>query len=357
MKICFLADGGSIHTKKWVEYFRDNGHKVNLITFRVNETEKINGVEIIKVKSLLPFSRLNYILSLNYIKKLIWKISPDILHSHYLTSYGFIGAFSGFKPFVVSIWGSDITVTPKKSFVFKYLTKWTTKKADIITVSSKFLFKELLNLIDKEAEIIPFGVDTNVFNYKYKTRDKNFKIGITKSLEDWYGHYYLILAFKKLSEKYKNLKLLIAGDGSKRGYLEELVKSLNLEEKVKFFGYISNIDLPKFLNKLDVFVMPSLLESFGVSAIESLAVGVPVVASNVGGIPEIVIDGKTGFLVESKNVNEIVNAVNKLLLNPYLREKMSKKGRGFVEKKYNFNKIAQKMELLYKRLVNKDLKI
>ncbi len=131
MKICYLADARSGHTKRWVEYFaKDN--EVDLITFDyatkdgtfITETDYIKmGVRVHKISKKMP----NLLLAPIIVRRLIRKIEPDVLHAHYATHYGFCGAFSGFHPFVLSVWGSDVLIDPDKSMILKLMVKTALK--------------------------------------------------------------------------------------------------------------------------------------------------------------------------------------------------------------------------------------
>lgn len=120
MKICYFADAQSIHTERWVKWFVKRGHEVHLISFKKAKIENVNFHYIGPLKSVPYFSILCspilFLLFLKFrtIRKLIKEIDPDIVHGHYLTEHGFLAAASGFKPLVVSAWGSDVLINMKK---------------------------------------------------------------------------------------------------------------------------------------------------------------------------------------------------------------------------------------------------
>ena len=128
-----------------------------------------------------------------------------------------------------------------------------------------------------------------------------------------------------------------------------LAGRLNLESKTRFCGYIEHEDIPAFFSGLDIFVMPSISdgESFGVAALEASATGLPVVASRVGGVPEVIDDGVTGFLVERGNVVQLADAICKLIPNAGLRRTMGLAGRKLVESRYDWQDNLEEMQNLY----------
>ena len=133
------------------------------------------------------------------------------------------------------------------------------------------------------------------------------------------------------------------------------ITNQRLDKNIKFFGHVSYSKIPEILEDIDLFVMPSICESFGVAAIEAQAMGIPVIASMSGGIPEAIVHNKTGTLVEAKNVEKLEESIIKLIKNPKLRKKMGKAGRQFVLSKYDLQKNVVRMENIYQSLLDKNL--
>jgi len=348
MKICFLAPANSIHTQRWTEYFDKKGHEIHLISFHFAE---IQGVHVHYLAApLKPF----YLLHIPRIKSLLKKIKPDILHAHYASSYGFVAAALDFHPFVVSVWGSDITTFSKKSLIHRHLIKYVLKKADRVTVTSWFLHSMVMNLVpvNEKISVIPFGIETKKFKprseYSY---DRETIIGSTKALFPQYGTEYLIKAFSLVESKYGDVRLVLIGGGSLRDSLRKLTGKLKISEKVDFIDQVPHFEIPDYLRKIDIFVVPSIKESFGVAALEASACEIPVIASNTGGLPEVVLHNKTGFLVPPKDHRSLAAAIAELIENPSLRKKFGEEGRKFVSRSYDWVENSQSMDQLYHDLL------
>jgi glycosyltransferase involved in cell wall biosynthesis len=146
------------------------------------------------------------------------------------------------------------------------------------------------------------------------------------------------------------LCLYIAGSGPEENKLKELVKELNIEENVNFLGYISGIKKYSYYKSADVCVFPSIYEAFGIVLLEAMACGKPVVASNVGGIPFVVEEGKTGLLFESGNVEDLADKIVTILKDEELREKMGEAGRERA-KEFTWDKIAERTVEVYKEIL------
>lgn len=364
MKVIFIGNIKSIHLQRWVDYFQSKSYQVKVVsTVRTSykNVEIIGGRQLFRNNpivfylSRIPF--VGFIPRIIAIRKFLAKEKPNILHIHNIggTYFSTDFALAGYKPLVISVWGSDVVAIVDKPSLRRIKRKWALGKATVITATSEFLAKKTMQFVpNKKIEVIPFGIDLNVFNpEKVKTTKKKGEIviGFVKHLEKSYGADTLIKAFSLAEKKTPNSSLWLVGGGTQEGDLRALVKRLNLQKKIKFVGAVPNNEVPNYLASFDIFVMPSMVEeAFGVSALEAEAMEVPVVASNTGGVPEVVKDGETGLLVESKNPKALADAVTKLIGNGGLRKEMGKKGREFVLKNYDLNKNAEKMNELYSKL-------
>jgi glycosyltransferase involved in cell wall biosynthesis len=367
MKVLFLADSDSPHTTRWAKSVMEMNIEVGIFSIhKPNHKLYLDHAEILVSSLNAPrqlqtrgeanFSKLIYLSSIRKVRKLIKDFKPDILHAHYASSYGLIGAMSGFQPYIISVWGSDIFSFPHHSIIHKSILKFNLARAYRILSTSLALKRETAKYTKKEILITPFGVDTNKF-YPQKVKsifdDSSIVVGTIKTLEKRYGVEYLIKAFSTIRKQYpdKSLKLLIVGQGTLREFLENLVKRLGIEDDTIFTGFVQNNEIQKYHNIIDIFIVASLEESFGVAALEASSCGNPVVASNVGGLPEVVDQNKTGFLVEKENPDSIAEAIGKLIESPNLRSDMGKKGRQKVIDEYDWNNSVSKLISIYNSIL------
>jgi glycosyltransferase involved in cell wall biosynthesis len=213
---------------------------------------------------------------------------------------------------------------------------------------------------DKNITVTPFGIDLNVFKKEKISREKlspfkdsDIVVGTVKLLEKKYGINFLIEAFSHLSEKYPEipLKLLIVGDGNERKPLEKMVENLDLKDKVHFTGMVSHLQVSQYHKIIDIFAALSEEESFGVAIVEAGACEKPVVVSDAGGLPEVVDDGVTGFVVERKNSYAASKALEILVLDEELRVRMGVAGRKRVEKLYKWKDNVDMMVDIYKNIL------
>ena len=362
MRILLAGDGGSAHIQKWVLSLAAKGAEIGLFSlhhFNESVYGSFKNITILNNPSQKNarsvFTKLNYLTNSGLLKKQIALYKPDVLHSHYATSYGMLGAKTNFKPYIVSVWGSDVYDFPKTSALHKNLVKRVLAKADVICSTSHCMKTETLKYTHSPIEIIPFGVDLSVFKPSAEiSSNKEITFGIIKSLEKKYGIDFLIKAFTEVLKKHKNVKLKIVGEGSRKLEYQKLCKELHIEDKVEFVGKVPHDEVIKFHHQIDVFVCLSTLdsESFGVSLVEAMACGKPVVASDVAGFKEVIDNEANGILVTKNSYKEAAEAMCFYIENPEKAIEKGKKANQRVKKLYDWNKNVDLMLNVYKRFTN-----
>lgn len=370
MRVLLLSDAYSIHTIKWAKSLSERNIAICIFSLSINENDypyedncniSVFSYEDNNTKSRESnFSKLSYLKSLSYLKKVVEDFKPDIVHAHYASSYGMLGALLDFHPYIISVWGSDVFDFPNITFLHNLALKYNLSKADKILSTSNVMAIETKKYTNKDVVVTPFGIDLEKFKpleVDSLFSEDDIVIGTIKTLEEKYGIEYLIRAFAIVKRRHRELplKLLIVGDGSLRNKLEELTINLGIAEDAIFTGKIKHDLVPKYANMLSVSVSVSVSnsESFGVAIIEASACGIPVVVSNVGGLPEVVEDTVTGYVVPVRNPEETADAIEKLILDDELKARMGKAGRERVKQLYDWNKNVDQMISIYKEIVRK----
>jgi len=350
IKICYLADINSSHTHKWLDYFVNKGYDIHVISLGEGQYEGVTvhslDVQDNVMKKISDKNKLEYLKKIKRVRSLIKEIKPDILHAHYASSYGLLGALANYHPYIISVWGSDIYDFPIKSPIHKFIIKYNLKKADHILSTSNVMKIETEKYTNKDIKVTPFGVDINKF-IPNRIEKEEIVIGTIKTLEEKYGVQYLIKAFKEVKERNKclKLKLRIGGRGSQESYLKELVKEFDIEEDVTFLGFVNPKDVIKEFQNFDIAVFPSTLdsESFGVAAVEAEACGTPIVVTDVGGLMESTKPNVTSLVAKKNSVEDLSEKIEILVKDKDLRLKMGTDARKFVEENYslenNFNDV------------------
>ena len=287
---------------------------------------------------------------------LLKKDQIDILHLHNSTAffYGVLaGKIAGVGRIIYTEHARDVAPNIKVRIMDKILSYMT----DRIVVVAEFLKQ---NLVKKEwidpvsIAIIYNGIDGDEFIREFD-RDAIFKelnialaakiIGIVARLDSIKNHRCLIKAMKKISSRLPDVILLVIGDGPLRGELEELAAAEQLQKNILFLG--TRNDIPQLLSMLDVFVLCSLSEGLPLTILEAMAAGKSIVATAVGGIPEVIDDGVDGIIVPSDDSDRLAGAISELLHDEGKRHDMGAKARIKFQEKFTIQDMVKKYEELY----------
>lgn len=367
MRICYIANASSIHTRRWVNYFARKGHQAHIITRWPGEGYS-EGVQLHLLSSLLPqhWKGSGYINTLSWlvqIRRLINQIKPDIIDAHYITVNGYLGALSGFRPLVLTAWGSDVLIGLKGSLPLRILVKYAVKKAEMVTCNSETVRQELIKFGVNPAKvrIIYQGIDTQKFSPQ---RDKGFKdrLGLqgrpvvisTRNFRPVCNVEMLIRAIPFVLEHSPQSSFIIAGDGEQREYLENLAGSLGCSENIRFVGRIAHDELPQYLASSDIYVSTSLSDSASLSLHEAMACELAPVVTNLSGNREWITDGENGFLVPVNDIQALANKIVYLLKNEEAGRKFGRLGRKIIQERAEYEREMERMEGLYQRIIAKD---
>ena len=312
LKICFLADGISIHTKRWCDYFNQQGHEIHLITFRNTKLDSAI-VHFIDVGDIsVSGGNWKTLLAVPKIRRLLNEIKPDIFHSHYATSYGITGALCFFKPYIVTTLGSDILISPQESIIIRLLLKFVFKRANWITTMAEHMKSVIIELGAKESKVsvVPFGIDINIFNANNRHLSKDtFVITSTRNFETVYNIPHLLKAVATIKKHIPNIQLNLIGDGSQRKALEQMVVDMNLKDCTTFYGKIPQLQIAEILNQSHLFISVSLSDGNNISLNEAMACGVLCIATDIAANKQWINDGENGFLVKIDAVDSLSNII------------------------------------------------
>lgn len=293
--------------------------------------------------------------------------SPDLIHAHWLIPQGLISILIKFitkKPVIISIHGTDV-------FAFgtgfmKNLNGWILSHADNVTVNS-FATAQVVISRYKVAniEVIPMGVDQSEFQpglrdvaLKTQLTGQDFFLLSVGRLVEQKGFQYIIRALPRLNSQAIRTKLVIIGDGPYKNQLINLTKTYRVTDQVIFLGSVSQDQISRYYASADIFIGPSLdlpgqaAESFGVVFLEALASGIPVIATNVGGIGDIIQDNLTGIVVPPADPDAIAAAVKNIIYHPNLVSRFRSTGLKIIKSKYTWVSVADSFSARYKTLTS-----
>lgn len=288
------------------------------------------------------------------------KIQFDIIHAHYAHPPGFVAVLLAKimkKPVLITCHGSDIHEYTEINYTNKLRKQrvlYAIKNATHLITVSHFLKRKIISLgiNDEKIEVIYNGKNKEFYpRNKVEVRrklglplDKKIilNVGVLTPIK---GTVYLINAFADLIKERDDLLLIIIGEGPLRSELENKARSLNLEQYVQFIGFVPNEELVFWFNAADLFVLPSLGEGFGIVIIEALSCGIPVVASNIGGIPEIINEDHLGILVPPENTKELSTGILQAINKKWNRNSLIERS-----KYYSWDNVAKLTSDVYEKI-------
>jgi glycosyltransferase involved in cell wall biosynthesis len=356
IKIAMVAPADNPHTKRFADAFLSLGYELKVVSY---ENGVIDGAEVY-VHSNVPEDVKGIRRKWEYFKDyakvrniLEW---ADVVFVNFIYNWRFNEVYRGLNNIIVLLWGSDITCrTDETAEQVKY-KKLILSLASKILAFSQFLASEAEIYLpeNKEIEVLRVGVDIDHYYPVKKTwaEDDPIIIGYAKGLNAKYGAEYLIKACDYLKQDGFNFRCRIAGGGDLEVPLKVLVNRLGLDDYVEFVGKLPYYAVADFMREIDIFVMPSVVqESYGVAVLEASATGIPVVASDVGGVSEVLWDDETGILVQSENPVELAIALKLLIANPDIRGCMGRQGRDFVKRNFPWNNTIKRLDEIFREVI------
>jgi len=362
MRICFLATARSIHSYRWIEYFSERSYEIFWIFLGPSRFGKVKNVRTYQLGSFFnkPLSILFNIMAL---RRIIKEIKPDILHAHYAGVNGILAALSGFHPFILSAWGSDIFIASKRRLSGS-LVKFSLSKADLILCNGKPLAEEMIRLKIQPSKIKFAYWSTDTQKFRPLPKDKKIREELKvfampmvislRSLEPHYNVETLVRALPIVLKEFPQVKFVIGGDGSERKKLEKMSKELKISDSIKFIGWIDYEDVPCYLNSADIYVSTSLSDGdLAQSTQQAMACQIPIITSDLAVNIERIRDGENGLIFPRKDYRSLAGRITQLLKDNNLRIKLGERGREIILRDLDFNKNMAKVEKIYYSLIEK----
>lgn len=368
--------GMEFYVQRLSEELVARGHEVTVFTSSNTanpSVAKVNGVRVFSLKQMTKVYNVPIVPSL--FGTIIQEEKPDIIHTHqYPVFFSDVAAATSWLrniPLLLHVHVVSEAKSTLSGFIsdiyYSTLGLRTLQTADTVVVPSLAYKTKLLKMHVKpeKIQVIPYGIDTKKFqnNIKgeaFKTRYNCHGSKVILSvgrLNYQKGFQYLIKAMPAVLKQIPNVKLIIVGEGEQLSYLRQLSKSFGVSESVIFTGAIDQAEIPNTYSAADVFVLPSLFESFGIALIEAQAAGKPVIGTRTGGAQEALVDGDTGFLVEPGDPKQLEAAIVRVLSDYNWAHKMGEKGKKFVEARFGIQTIVSSVTELYEKLVLDSLNV
>jgi glycosyltransferase involved in cell wall biosynthesis len=368
LRLCYISNPNSIHTQRWVGWFAKRGHSVCLLA-DVPPKEPWADVPVIDLSRYFHAPIIRFPVWAAWLRRFIGQWHPDVLHAHRVNSAGWLAAASGFHPYVITPWGSDVFIGPQRSWVARQLARYTLQHADKITTVSQAISDRVIELGAKDERLarVYIGVDLEIFTPRPATSqermDFRHRLSLSptaplvyspRAINPIYNQDIILQAIPGVLERLPEACFVFTAyniDPAYKQELDRLVEELHLGEAVRWLPAASRpLAMAERYRSSDVVVSVASSDGAPVSVIEAMACGKPVVCSDLTALREFVTPGETGWLVPVRQVEPLAGAILQALENTQMAAEYGRRAQQFVADTASLDAQMQRMEVIYYQL-------
>lgn len=347
MKIAYVANSETIHTRRWCEFFLSEGHDVNLFAFKKPAWECGTFHKLASLPLIGSTSSVRYFIAtvIPPLKRRIRALAPDILIGDFVTSYGVMAALADWHPLLITAHGSDVLVDYAASPFRSWRRVFVLEKADMINSRANHMTDAIAALgISREKILTVYNnVDTSQFSFAPRPASDPPVIVSNRMLNDYYRVDVLVRAMGPLAVMYPNIKCMIAGTGPEMNKLKMIAASSGLKHVIEFAGFIPHEAMPSFLKKGNIFVSVSATDGLPVSLLEAMSVGLIPVVSDIPANRELVVDGKNGYVATGDAPENLAQVVARAITERENWNEMISANRKYVEENADYQRSMRRI--------------
>lgn len=367
MKICFIVNANSPHARRWIEPVIETGYQVYIISYLPDPPEISGALEIIDLTKFVNLPKVRFAQWGFWLRRYLKEIQPDILHAHQIPGAGWLASMSGFKPMVITGWGSDILIEPQRSIFRRLLVKFVFHRSQALTVPSKLMYEAALKLRYPESclHLIPWGIEVDIFHPNLRNRDQVRKeLGIPgdaqvilspRRIHPICNQDTILEAFSQLAKDYPKAHLVFIDFRTiveTRNQLQAQIDHLGLAHRIHWLPpQETSHQMADLYRMADTVISVPSSEGYGFTAYEAMACGTPTILSNLPVFEGEVVNGVHARKVDAQDVSQTWKAMTELITDQKLREKLHHAGIVLALKKSTKNRNIL-TEKLYQDLKN-----
>ena len=385
LRICVVGDLDGVHTHRWLRWFVERGHEMHAVSYYqpqrpppgVTVHPLVSGsVSTTGPGGWRPAARRlaeaaspslwRLVNSLRYRRRglgsAVESVEPDVIHAHYVVEHGFYAALAGRRPLVVTAWGSDVLVAPRRSPLTQAIVRYTLRRADLVTSNNEYMAQRLVGLGAAPGKVALVVLGADAFFLEAPEASVNVRpagetpptVISVRSLDSrLYNVDVILRAMALVRKRVPDARLLVAGEGRLRAGLERLALRLGLEGAVTFLGYLDREALRDALASSHVYVSVPRSDGTAVSTLEAMAVGCFPIVSDLPSQEELVRDGESGFRVPVGDGRALAERIVEALKRPDLRHRALEPNRDLVRRRGLLEENMARMEELYRNVAVK----
>lgn len=365
MKLCIVGNPNTVHVRRWLRYFSPR-HDVYFFGVQPPDGPPPEGVRFFDLTSITYVRKIRYVVWSVELRRQIAQIKPDVVHAHWVSGAGWIGAASRFHPFMVTIHGSDLMVLPKQSLIARILAKWVLSRADYVTCVSERLYEEALayGVNPEKLELAGLGVDTSVFQPAANPANVRSKLGLgegpviasIRAMKSIYNPIDIALSIPLVLERIPKARFIVLTYNANSDLLSKFKAAVQAGGANDVVIYIDELaddaSIAQIYQVADVCISVASSDGTPISVQEAMACGIPVVLGDIPALKAWARHGQEALLIPLHDVDKLANAVVSLIEDSNLRHRLSLAGREYVCKYADSNMWLKRGEKIYQMLAS-----
>jgi glycosyltransferase involved in cell wall biosynthesis len=374
LRLCYISNPNSSHTRRWIGWFTRHGHETCLLA-DVPMKEVWQGTQVIDLSKFFYAPIIRFPIWSAWLRWFLQHWHPDVLHAHRVNSAGWLAASSGFHPYIVTAWGSDVFIQPQRSKFARLLAGYTLRHADLITVNSQAMGRQTISLGAREDRVrnVQFGIEMDIFNPQNLTEqqiiDLRRRLSIPekaplvlcpRAISPIYNIDIILQSIPLVRQKFPDVIfafIVYNVDQDYKTRLDGMVSDLGLQANTRWLSPIKQRGgLAELYHLSDVVVSVPTSDGTPVSVLEAMACARPMVCTDLPTLREFIRQGENGWLVPVGEPGALAEYIIRYLENPAMSVKFGLKASQVVVETNNYDEDMRYMESLYYQLTRSEIR-